>query len=443
MPPSLPSAPADSLQISAAPLRPVIKTVVKLAETFGFWRSPMKGSATATEEMSALDNLYWIYKSRNPIERAEWAGRLSLDTDLSRIAPPAGFQPETSLTLGACGDILRSRGIDASKDILFEKIAPLLFDQDIAYANFESPVTTQPLVEEVIGDAGPPTECCAPEQFDILAAHRGKRFTVLNTTNNHMFDMGSEGVQTTLETLARNGIMASGTNASPDSYGRAQILTVNGIRLGLVTDCFGLNGHAVPEADRFRIHVSKLLSKHAPPDTALLRRQIDDCKAQDCDFILASIHWGHEFELFPRQVQVETARALVEYGADSILCHHPHVIQPIEVYRPRRAPDRQALIAYSLGSLTWGFMAPHIVLSTILNLTLTKGTLGGRPATLLARATATPVFRTYVEEAGTPVTRIEKLADHAGNPESPFPAPYLDRIRHYAELVLGPGGLRG
>ena len=127
-----------------------------------------------------------------------------------------------------------------------------------------------------------------------------------------------------------------------------------------------------PPEDAHRINVSRLLSKHVDPELKSFKQQIDWCKREECDFI-ASLHWGFEFEFFPRKRQVEAARELVEYGADAIFCHHPHVIQPVEYYRIRRDPSRVAVIAYSLGSLTWGFTAPHLVLSLLLDLKLTKG----------------------------------------------------------------------
>lgn len=427
----LPSTPRDVLQVSVAPLRLVIAAVVGLAERLGFWRDPVAGAAA--EEMGPRDNLYWIYKSKCPIARPERGVDLGLDRvrGARALALPDGFEEEARLTFGAGGDILRAAGIAHSKDRLFAGVADLLFDQDVAYANFESPVTTQPLVDEVIGDKGPPIECCSPAQFAILSGHEGRTFDVLNTANNHMFDMGIEGIDTTQAALAAAGILEVGTNAAPGEYGTAKILERGGVRLGFVAATFGLNGHALPDEARHRIHVSPLLSKTSAPDLTLLQRQIDDCRAKGCDFIIASMHWGYEFEFFPRQVQVEAARALVEYGADSIVCHHPHVIQPVELYRPRRDPNRVAAIAYSLGSLTWGFMAPHIVLSTILGLTLAKGRLDGESVTHLAEVRVTPVVRTYGAADGVALTRIVPL-DEIGGGEADGAL-----MRDYADLVLG------
>ena len=214
----------------------------------------------------------------------------------------------------------------------------------------------------------------------------------MNTSNNHAFDMGVEGLETTLGVFAEEGILETGTNRKKEEYGQGRILVKEGIRLGFVSSTFGLNGRAVPLEEGYRINVARLLSKHVDPELESLKQQIDWCKHEGCDFIIASLHWGFEFEFFPRKRQVDAARELVEYGADAILCHHPHVIQPVEYYRTRRDPARVAVIAYSLGSLTWGFTAPHIVLSLLLNLKLTKGTLQGQERTYIEKVCVTPIF---------------------------------------------------
>ena len=430
----LPATPAEALQISVPPLRLVVRAVTGLADRLGFWRAPLAGAAAASDEMTTLDTLYWVQKSRAPVTQP---GADVPDMRADPVALPEGFVPDTRVTLAAAGDILRSRGIDGSKDVVFARIADLLFDADLSIANFESPITTQPLVEEVIGDKGPPLECCDRVQFDILKGHGGRRFDVMNTANNHRFDMGLEGIETTSRVLAEEAILEIGTNSSPDQQGRGWVIERDGLRIGLVSDTFGLNGHKPPAGEGWRINVSALSPKRGDPDLSSLKRQIDDCRAQGCDFILATVHWGWEFEMFPRAGQVAAARELAEYGADSIVSHHPHVIQPVETYRTARDPDRVAVIAYSLGSLTWGFTAPHIVLSTVLNMTLAKGRVGAETRTYLERLSVTPVFRTHVEEDGVALTRIEKLADHADAADSPLDRDHVAQVAAHADRVLG------
>jgi poly-gamma-glutamate synthesis protein (capsule biosynthesis protein) len=64
--------------------------------------------------------------------------------------------------------------------------------------------------------------------------------------------------------------------------------------------------------------------------------------------VVVSLHWGTEYEPQPREEDVELAHQLADAGALVVIGHHPHVLQPVELYR--RADGRTALIAYSLGN---------------------------------------------------------------------------------------------
>ncbi|MGC3998465.1 MAG: CapA family protein [Anaeromyxobacter sp.] len=70
--------------------------------------------------------------------------------------------------------------------------------------------------------------------------------------------------------------------------------------------------------------------------------------AAQADAAIVSLHWGIEYEQQPREPDVALARRLAEAGALVVLGHHPHVLQPVELYR--RADGRTAVIAYSLGT---------------------------------------------------------------------------------------------
>ncbi len=435
---NLPSTPADVLEIPAW-LRFTMNTVCKSAEVFKFWDYPYKKAATSFEEMTLLDKLYWVYKCNNPVTLVEREEEISnlLKIDKSVVKIPEGFKKESSITLGAAGDLIQAEGLDHSKDVLFENIADLLFDQTVSYANLESPLTEQELKKEVISDKESPIECCSKEQFDILKGYKDKRFTVMHTAGNHMFDMGVEGVQTTLKAFSVEGILDVGTNKAPEDFGKGKIITKGGIKIGFVSATYGLNGHDMPSGEDYRINVAKMLSKHVAPELDILKKQINHCKSEECDFIIASLHWGYEFEFFPRKRQVDIAHTLVEWGADAIIAHHPHVIQPVEYYPTQRDPNRVAIIAYSLGSLTWAFSAPYLVLSAILNLTITKGAFQGKNLTYIEKAKVTPVFCNRSTDEGVPVTRIEKLADHLDRYQGVRQQRYLAEINRYADLVLG------
>jgi hypothetical protein len=74
-------------------------------------------------------------------------------------------------------------------------------------------------------------------------------------------------------------------------------------------------------------------------DIGALRRQVDR--------VVVEFHWGIPYEHEPQPEDREKARLAVDCGADVVVGHHPHVIQPMEVYRG-------CPIFYSVGNFTFG-----------------------------------------------------------------------------------------
>lgn len=63
--------------------------------------------------------------------------------------------------------------------------------------------------------------------------------------------------------------------------------------------------------------------------------------------IITVFHWGSERETVPDSNQIALAHAAVNYGADLVVGHHPHVLQGIEEYRGK-------YIVYSLANFCFG-----------------------------------------------------------------------------------------
>jgi poly-gamma-glutamate synthesis protein (capsule biosynthesis protein) len=65
--------------------------------------------------------------------------------------------------------------------------------------------------------------------------------------------------------------------------------------------------------------------------------------------LIVTIHWGIEDIKFPETEKRKLAYDIIDTGADIILGHHPHIIQPYEIYKNK-------FIFYSLGN----FLFPNI-----------------------------------------------------------------------------------
>jgi poly-gamma-glutamate synthesis protein (capsule biosynthesis protein) len=64
------------------------------------------------------------------------------------------------------------------------------------------------------------------------------------------------------------------------------------------------------------------------------------------DYVVVVIHWGTEYLLRPDENQVAIGHKLIDSGADVIFGSHPHVVEPVEVYKNR-------IIFYSLGNFVF------------------------------------------------------------------------------------------
>jgi poly-gamma-glutamate capsule biosynthesis protein CapA/YwtB (metallophosphatase superfamily) len=66
-------------------------------------------------------------------------------------------------------------------------------------------------------------------------------------------------------------------------------------------------------------------------------------QSNNADIKILSFHWGNEYIHHPSLGQRNLAYKCIEAGADIIVGHHPHVIQPYEKYK-------EGHIFYSLGN---------------------------------------------------------------------------------------------
>ncbi|MEN8202856.1 MAG: CapA family protein [Bacteroidota bacterium] len=205
-------------------------------------------------------------------------------------------------------------------------IEPYLQSADLVIGNLE--VTL----------AGPPfkgyPEFSSPDQ--LADALKWAGFDVLVTANNHALDRGQKGLGRTLDQLDDRGILHAGTFADPESRELMYPLVVekNGIRIALLNYTYGTNGlKARPPAMVNRI------------DREQVRLDLEKAARAEPDFIIATMHWGNEYQIRENAQQRELAAFLFEHGADVVIGSHPHVVQPI------RGEGKGNLVVYSMGNL--------------------------------------------------------------------------------------------
>jgi poly-gamma-glutamate synthesis protein (capsule biosynthesis protein) len=266
-------------------------------------------------------------------------------------APPADPPIRTlaRATIAAVGDVLLHEAVkrsaethgrgapDAGYAWLFAPIADLLAAADVTFANLETPVAPD------AGSGTRPYVFNAPP--DALAALRRAGVDVVSVANNHAFDQGRAGFEETLRRIEAGGLRAVGAGPADRPAGPVAI-EAGGLSLAFLgwADFFNQDGNACPPA-----------RAGAPP--CLQAGQLDRARAVEAvraaaahaDAVVVSLHWGVEYARQPGAEDVALAHALADAGALVVLGHHPHVLQPVELYR--RSGGGTAVIAYSLGNL--------------------------------------------------------------------------------------------
>lgn len=133
------------------------------------------------------------------------------------------------------------------------------------------------------------------------------------------------------------------------------------LKIGLVGVTQYTNGLSLPSGSELEIIYSS--------DEQTIERKIKAAK-ELCDMVLVNIHWGNEYSTVPTAAQRELAKKMSDWGADVIIGHHPHVIEPVEFID--RADGSKTLVAYSLGNFISQQNTPARVIGGLLHYNVTK-----------------------------------------------------------------------
>ncbi len=239
---------------------------------------------------------------------------------------------EPRLGLLAAGDImLGGRARSALKkhgpDYPFQAILPLLQRADVVLGNLEGPLARKAERQDRTFSYR-----VAPSTADALA-RAGIR--VVTLANNHLVDCGRSGVIETLEALEAAGVAPIGAGRTVNEAHQPAIVQASGCRVGLLGYYWNRRCAATETLPGSAMDGPDLLAA----DITALRRRVDR--------VVATFHWGVPYEREPSAEDRAKARLAIDLGADAVIGHHPHVIQPFEVYRSRP-------IFYSVGNFIFG-----------------------------------------------------------------------------------------
>ena len=258
----------------------------------------------------------------------------------NRIEEDIVVQPTTvDIDLLAVGDIMFHMPQIKSAKIgveeydfthMFKYVKEYIQDADIALGNYET-VAVKDRAYSGFPRFNSPIE--------TIKALKDTGFDILSTANNHSLDQGKTGIISTIEAIKEQGLKSVGTNLDKDL--KPLIVDVQGIRVGVLSYTFGLNGL---DSLLTGVELSYMVNLI---DEEKIQEEIRLMKNDNVDIILAYIHWGHEYHREPSQYQKELGEKLVQWGIHIVLGSHPHVVQKSEIIESH---GKDHLIVYSMGN---------------------------------------------------------------------------------------------
>jgi len=132
-----------------------------------------------------------------------------------------------SIKIFACGDIFINQKVESMAD---SELSGLIRSSEVAIANFEGPVRS---MGKKIFKAGPHL-FQDPSGLGIIKA---AGFNVASLANNHIYDYGQTGLESTLEAAKTAGLNVVGAGKNFDDAYQLLIKESQGCKIGFLAYC--------------------------------------------------------------------------------------------------------------------------------------------------------------------------------------------------------------
>ncbi|MFC7319667.1 CapA family protein [Halobacillus campisalis] len=225
-------------------------------------------------------------------------------------------------------------------DRVFEYVTPYFQESDYSTGNFETPII----------DAEDPQIESQMEEFELhnkdihLYAEPGAEqaienagFDSVNLANNHTMDYGNLSLTETLkhmsdvdvDILGMGEVLASGEvepvegEEDVKDAGEISYFDVNEDFTAAIvgfTDVY-VQGYSAGD------YVGGVLTNDG---LSVLQSRIQEANEQ-ADMVIVHSHWGDEYQVGSNQEQENLAWLMTDIGADVIIGHHSHVLEPVSI----------------------------------------------------------------------------------------------------------------
>lgn len=270
------------------------------------------------------------------------------EISLAQITVPLYSKESKPILLIFAGDIMLDRGVEESvnkygKDdwkFPFLKIADTLREADILFGNLEGPISDKGVrVGSIYSFRAEP---------EVIEGLKFAGFDILSVSNNHILDYGRLAMEDTFLRLKKAEIDYVGGGFNEEEAYSPIIKEINPIRKSKISN--GASGTKIAFLAYTNLGTSYWSAKGNRPGIAWLTKEslekgVKETK-EKADLVIVSMHFGEEYQSQPNQEQKYFVKLAIDSGANLVIGHHPHIIQPVEKYN-------EGYIAYSLGNFVF------------------------------------------------------------------------------------------
>ena len=154
-------------------------------------------------------------------------------------------------------------------------------------------------------------------------------FDVVSLANNHVWDLGEEGLKNTITILKNNNINYCGAGMNLEEASRPAVIKKDGVSIAILAYCMYGNpwlGY-VELAGENKAGINPLDIQKVVLDIKNAKKKYDK--------VIVMPHWGREYQYDPLPECVVMAKQMIKAGADAVLGSHPHQMQPLIKYKKR------------------------------------------------------------------------------------------------------------
>ena len=211
------------------------------------------------------------------------------------------------------------------KDFFSKDIKKVISEHDVICCNFEGPIINEGMKKKI--KIGPNINNNVEDAKYLIK----NKFNLFCLANNHIFDYGNEGIDNTIKFFEDNNVEYIGAGIKDYDMYKTYKKNMKGVNIEVINVAENGFGAAVEEeygyAYMFNDRVKELIKK---------------AKLEN-NYIIVVCHAGAEHWEVPLPELRKVYKSFIDFGANLIIAHHPHIPQGWEEYN-------NGVIFYSLGN---------------------------------------------------------------------------------------------